>query len=94
MSRPAFPKSILEFQEEFGTEAACWKYLFDSRWPGGFNCPRCNNGICWARKTRPVLECSLYGHQVSVTAGTIMHRTRMPLRQWFWAAYLIGWVPG
>lgn len=89
MPRPAFPESILQFQQQFGTEEACWQYLFDSRWPGGFSCPRCNNDRCWARKTRPLLECSGCGHQVSVTAGTIMHRTRTPLRQWFWAAYLM-----
>jgi len=25
-----------------------------------------------------------------VTAGTVMHRTRTPLRTWFWAAYLVA----
>jgi hypothetical protein len=28
------------------------------------------------------------GHQTSVTAGTVLHRTRTSLRDWFWAAYL------
>jgi hypothetical protein len=28
------------------------------------------------------------GAQTSVTAGTVMHGTRQPLRLWFWAAYL------
>ena len=28
--------------------------------------------------------------QTSVTAGTVMHGTRTPLRLWFWAAYLVA----
>jgi hypothetical protein len=27
--------------------------------------------------------------RTSVTAGTVLHRTRTPLTQWFWAAYLV-----
>ena len=27
-------------------------------------------------------------HQTSVTAGTLMHRTHLPLTAWFWAIYL------
>jgi len=29
-------------------------------------------------------------HQTSVTAGTVMHKTRTPLSLWFWAAYLVA----
>jgi len=36
-----------------------------------------------------VLECRQCGYQVSLTAGTVMHRTRQPLPVWFWAAYLV-----
>ena len=28
-------------------------------------------------------------YQVSLTAGTILHNTKLPLRVWFWAAYLM-----
>jgi len=30
------------------------------------------------------------GRQTSVTAGTVMHGTRLALRTWFWAAYLVS----
>ena len=33
--------------------------------------------------------CRSCDHQFSVTAGTIMHRTRLPLRYWFVAIYLM-----
>jgi hypothetical protein len=37
-----------------------------------------------------VFECADCGRQHSVTARTVVHRTRTPLRKWFAAAWLIG----
>ena len=34
-------------------------------------------------------QCAACRHQTSVTAGTILHRTKTPLTVWFWAAYLM-----
>jgi hypothetical protein len=28
-------------------------------------------------------------YQISLTSGTILHRTKIPLTYWFWAAYLM-----
>ena len=39
---------------------------------------------------RQVWQCKSCGAQTSVTAGTVMHKTQMPLRRWFWAAYLVA----
>jgi ISXO2-like transposase domain len=39
---------------------------------------------------RHLWECGGCGQQTSVTAGTVMHGTRTPLRVWFWAAYLVA----
>ncbi len=39
MARPDFPRTIMEFQDRFVTEAACLDYLAASRWPDGFICP-------------------------------------------------------
>jgi len=39
---------------------------------------------------RRVWQCKSCGAQTSVTAGTVMHKTQMPLRLWFWAAYLVA----
>ena len=38
---------------------------------------------------RELLQCGSCRHQASVTAGTVLHRTRVPLRLWFAAAYLV-----
>ena len=90
MPRPAYPPTILEFQERFATEEACREYLFASRWPEGFRCPSCGGNRAGAETRRHLWVCTGCGHQTSVTAGTVMHGTRTPLRLWFWAAYLVA----
>jgi len=90
VSRPAYPLSILEFQDRFATEDACREYLFASRWPEGFACPGCGGGRSGGETRRHLWVCTSCGQQTSVTAGTVMHGTRTPLRTWFWAAYLVA----
>ena len=90
MGRPDFPRTIMEFQERFPDEAACLDYLAASRWPEGYRCPACGGERAWVLERRHLWECARCHHQASVTAGTVMHGTRTPLRLWFWAAYLVA----
>lgn len=89
MSRPGFPRTILEFQTRFGDEQACLDYLFECRWPDGFVCPRCKGRGAWPIAARRLWECSGCHYQVSLTAGTVLHKTHTALHLWFWAAYLM-----
>ena len=86
-----FPRSLIEFQRRFGDEAACAEYLVASRWPNGFACPACGTVKAWRLETKPwTYECASCGRQTSVTSGTIMHHSKLPLIVWFWAAYLMA----
>lgn len=89
MPRPDFPRSLADFQRRFSTEAACRQYLFECRWPDGYHCPRCQHPEVYAVMGRGLLQCKACRYQASVTAGTVMHRSRTPLRDWFWAAYFV-----
>ena len=80
----------MEFQERFSTESSCLEYLAASRWPEGFTCPACGGRRAWVLERRHLWECAACHQQTSVTAGTVMHGTRTPLRTWFWAAYLVA----
>jgi ISXO2-like transposase domain/Transposase zinc-ribbon domain len=80
----------MEFQERFASELACLEYLAASRWPEGFVCPACGGRRAWVLERRHLWECVRCDVQTSVTAGTVMHGTRTPLRLWFWAAYLVA----
>jgi len=85
------PRSLIEFQQRFGDEAACAQYLAAMRWPDGFVCPSCGSGKAWRLETKAwTYECADCGRQTSVTAGTIMHHSKLPLTAWFWAAYLMA----
>ena len=71
---------MIEFQGRFATESACAEYLFERRWPQGFVCPGCDGGRAWLLKTKAfTYECADCGRQTSVTAGTIMHASKLPL---------------
>jgi transposase-like protein len=87
-----FPRSLIEFQQRFPDEAACVKYLFAARWPEGFVCPGCGSSTkAWGLQTKAwTWECADCGRQTSVTAGTIMHHSKLPLTTWFWASYLMA----
>ena len=89
MPRPSFPKSLREFQTQFATEDACREYLARCRWPEGFICPRCGHRQAYVIGSPHLWQCAACRHQTSITAGTILHRTRTPLTVWFWAAYLM-----
>lgn len=86
-----FPRSLPEFQRRFPDEAACAGYLSAARWPDGFVCPACGQRKAWLLQTKAwTFECAACGKQTSVTAGTIMHHSKLPLTTWFWAAYLMA----
>src|ERR1700726_4545969 len=83
-------RSLAEFQKSFSDEKSCSAFLFKRRWPDGFVCPGCGKRRAVGLKSRPRLhECLDCGRQTSVTAGTVMHRSRLPLTTWFWAAHLM-----
>ena len=76
------------FRTRFATEESCRSYLFAQRFPEGFVCPKCGCRAYYVLKSRQTCQCKKCRRQTSVTAGTVMHRTHLPLTVWFWAIYL------
>lgn len=83
-----YPKDQPEFERLFASEDRCVEYLVSLRWPEGFRCPKCQSEGYWLTK-RGLLCCSACQHQASVTAGTLFHRSKKPLRLWFRAIWNI-----
>ena len=91
---PDTPRSLTEFEQRFGDEDACAEYLAEARWPDGFVCPGCGSKKAWRLESKPwTYECVGCGRQTSVTAGTIMHHSKLPLTTWFWAAFVMATQP-
>jgi len=84
--------SLSEFQRLYGTEDLCEAALEKTRLPDGFRCPRCGgneHGLVYGRRFKRY-QCRICRHQATLTAGTIMQATKLPLTTWFQAFYLIG----
>lgn len=77
------------FASTFADEAACEEVLLSMRFPGGYRCPRCGAGSFSMMRTRPhTCQCTRCRKQTSLTAGTAMHGTKLPLSKWFLAIRL------
>jgi hypothetical protein len=84
------------FKATFGTERQCRRFLFNQKWPNGFQCPMCNctkvleqgGGRKWA--------CAARGCQYieSATQRTIIASTKKPLRLWFWGMWIYAQSKG
>ena len=83
---PSEHESLYELLEAFPDEASCIKHLEAIRWPHGIVCPR--DGA----PTRPsgrVYRCADCLKDFSVRKGTIFEESRLPLRKWFMASWLV-----
>ena len=86
----ARPRSLTQFQKDFSDEGRCAAYLMARRWPEGFVCPVCGSKRSALLKSRMhTYECLDCGRQTSVIAGTVLHRSKLPMPMWFWAAHLM-----
>jgi transposase-like protein len=77
------------FPVSCSTEAECEDYLIQLRWADGFHCPRCDHDCFYKIATRRLYVCRECRTQVSVTAGTVMHRSKLSLLMWFRVIHLL-----
>jgi Zn ribbon nucleic-acid-binding protein len=85
-----FPKTAIEFERRFATEADCRAYWIEARWGGKPACAACKSTRVWGERDGTLFECADCGHQTSLTAGTLLERTRKPLKVWFRAIFEIA----
>lgn len=94
MNQVQFQKglSVAEFLASYGSEAGCREALERARWPQGFVCPKCSHVTCrrFERGGQLYLECTACGRQTSLVSGTLFQSSKLPLRLWFLAMYLLS----
>ena len=81
--------NLLTLVDDFNTDAKCRELLEHLRWPNGVACIRCGSTAISDIIERNQFDCGDCRYQFSVTAGTIMHDSHLPLRKWFIAIYLM-----
>lgn len=80
-----YPKNMIDFLNDFSTEEQCITALEDIRWDG--KCTKCGSAKYWRHGTRRTRICASCRTHLSVTADTVLHRLRIPMR----ALFLIAW---
>jgi len=81
--------NLIDLMAQFGDESKCREYLEHLRWPDGVACPKCGSLKCYYTSTRQTWECDDCGYHFSVTSGTMLHDTHLPLQKWIVAVYLM-----
>jgi transposase-like protein len=76
-----------EFERLYGTEDSCLAALVAVRQGAGMTCPQCGNPKNYVYGRR--VGCSRCDTRWSVTAGTVMADTKLPLTTWFRAMHLM-----
>ncbi len=78
-------------------EEGAKEYFVKQRWPDGIRCPRCNHDeVCDAhmrrssRRRKKMWKCRKCAHKFTVTSGTVMEGTKLPLRKWMQAYHELG----
>jgi len=83
-----YPARFAQLTSWFPDDEACASYLARLRWPDGFRSPRCGCPTSWETAAGLWL-CRSCRRKTSVTAGTIFHRSRLPLTDWFAAVWFV-----
>ena len=81
--------NLVKLNAQFSNDATCRAYLERLRWPNGLACLRCGNTTVYPIKHRGQYHCPACTYQFSVTTGTVMQDTHLPLGKWFLATYLM-----
>jgi transposase-like protein len=82
--------SFYQWQKTFSTPEKCLSHLARLRWGKGFQCHHCGHDSGYWMQKYHRYECAKCHQQVSATAGTLFHGTKLPLTKWFWAVYWMG----
>ncbi|MBI4281957.1 MAG: IS1595 family transposase [Chloroflexi bacterium] len=80
-----------EFDARFPNDDACLEWLKDFLYPNGIFCETCNKTTTHHKVAkRRSYSCAYCGHHVHPTADTIYHKSTTPLRDWFYAVFLMS----
>ena len=75
--------NAIEFNKQFSTNEACYRYLIEWKWGEGFNCSRCGCSNSNKGRTYYHRRCKQCGYDESVLANTIFHGMKMPILKAF-----------
>ena len=84
--------TFVEMVTRFPNEASAMSFLEAMRWPTGPVCSRCgcaDASPVASKRARPIFYCAGCKKQFSVTTGTVMEDSKIPLHKWLLAIHLM-----
>lgn len=83
-----YPKNLREFDRIFPDDDACLRFLEEVRWSKGFVCQECDGTTFWPLSAG-VRRCQSCRFKNRVRAGSIFESSRLGLKTWFYAIWLV-----
>lgn len=80
-------ENILEFTKQFETEQNCIDYLKKIKETA---CPHCGHEKSYEYKNDSLYKCAKCRKQFTLKVGTIFEKSRLSLRTWFMAIFLMN----
>jgi hypothetical protein len=80
---------LLEFFDKFPDESSCEVHLRNVREHAGIKCTTCGCTKQYWNKGKKSWTCSQCGHETTLTSGTVMHASNLPLLYWYKAIHLL-----
>ena len=81
--------SLFDLMDAFPDEQSCVDHLRSIRWANGEFCPHCGATRIMHFADKRTFKCSDCRQRFSIKVGTIFQDTKLPLRKWFMAIWLI-----
>ncbi|MBU8870737.1 MAG: transposase [Gemmatimonadales bacterium] len=90
MKLKAIPDNFLKL---FGTKEACFEQLSSIKWPKGFTCLECDREESRMRAGRNLVRCIECRKEISITSGTLIHHTHIPIQKMVLALFIASHGP-
>ncbi|MGA2233840.1 MAG: IS1595 family transposase, partial [Tepidisphaeraceae bacterium] len=83
-------KTLTEFTDYFKDEAVCVAHFTESRFRGGEYCPHCKHDKIYKCANGKRYHCANCKQDFTIRTGTVFGESKLPLRKWFMAVYLLS----
>jgi transposase-like protein len=83
-------KTLAEFLEHFKDEKTCRDYFAATRFRNGEYCPHCGHKEIYNFRNGKRYRCASCKEDFTIKTGTVFGESKVPLRKWFIAIYLLS----
>ena len=82
--------STFDFMKRFPDEKAAREYVESGRWPCGVRCSHCGHDVVYKIREGKLYTCQACRKQFTIRTGTVMEDSKLPIRTWLYAMYLVS----